>query len=524
MATKVKSTAVAEDVVKQAMGAKFVIVELAPGGFKPVYDAAGELLKFDNGGDAARKARDLADETGKKYQPRPVTDGNWRERERTRAASKDYLPLPWTSERWWKDLEAVHKDHFPHASISKGACIAFTETEEKGAADIQTPIKPGRYLERFFGDVLGPHVIRDLCVAFSAKYEDNQLMFAETADEMEEVYTNGPSSCMSKGIESYKSSQHPVRAYAAGDIQIAYMKRQGRIVARAVAHVEKKTYNTPYGDSGRLTELLKKEGYKQGAPHGARLARIKEKADKAGLYTFIVPHLDGIGWVRDNGEFLVAGDSTHVPDDGITCGGAVGVSEPVGYGCSCCKSSGSLPQRSVKSVFIDGSHARDWCAKCAKEKAFSCSISGYLVSKDQGVEMTSGSTKRQPLIWSKYFIDKGFVCQGSGKNYWTDDRVVLSDGTWWSKDYFAKHGHVCGCGSQLATRGACQGEDKCVRMAQRRSSDEALRKAKEVYTQKYGDSGLSSTVTQADAAAQGSQVFFTATGLGFGDLPARGGR
>ena len=111
--------------------------------------------------------------------------------------------------------------------------VAFTEDAAKGAADRQTRLKVGVYLTRYFGDVLSSDAIRDIATAFTAEREEHTIMFAATADEIERVYTSGPHSCMAHAASDYASSIHPVRVYAAGDLQVAYIERDGNITARA---------------------------------------------------------------------------------------------------------------------------------------------------------------------------------------------------------------------------------------------------------------------------------------------------
>ena len=61
----------------------------------------------------------------------------------------------------WADKLPAIPDHYAHLSTANPGLIAFTDTPEKAAADIQTPIKPGRYLARFYPN-LASHEVRDL--------------------------------------------------------------------------------------------------------------------------------------------------------------------------------------------------------------------------------------------------------------------------------------------------------------------------------------------------------------------------
>lgn len=449
-------TSISEDVVSDALGAgaKFIITELTPDGPKPVYGQDGQLLTFKSGSDAARAAMLLSEGKGTKHQPRAVNDDTWREREIARCKAKDYLTLPWEKERWWVDLKDLWKDHYPHVSINNGAFVAYTESPEKGAADVQTRIKPGKYLEKHFAEVLNQYVIRDLCTAFAEKYEDNMLQWAVTADEIEDVYVNGPSSCMSKTVGNYKSGKiHPVRVYAAGDLQVVYLKKTGRVSARALCWPEKKIYSTIYGDKGRLEPLLTKLGYKCQAPFGARIEKIKVPAPQDKFH-YVVPHIDNVGWVKADGDVLRIGDSwgSEKPD-AINADGAVGITELLGYECKHCDSS-DFTQRRIVSVFYNASKAQNWCVECAKKDAVQCSVTGYWVNKDQLILIDGDKP-----MWSRLQTSHGFVCQKTGRTDWAHNRVIMEDGSYWSKAAVAKHGYVCKCGKTLPSQSACT--DKC---------------------------------------------------------------
>ncbi|MDF2996856.1 MAG: RNA-splicing ligase RtcB [Xanthobacteraceae bacterium] len=189
----------------------------------------GKPLEFETGPLAAAYCRTLLI----KAQPRPKQDDSWRMREQSRFDDGTYKPVSWADETWW--IHSEHrKNHFTHLSTAGVGFIAYTETPEKGSADVQNKIRPGRYLEKFFSDILTPNEIRDYATECALLTEQNELFFAKTEDEFEQVYLNGPDSCMAKDVEHFDCPQHPVRIYAAGDLELAYLKRDGDITARAL--------------------------------------------------------------------------------------------------------------------------------------------------------------------------------------------------------------------------------------------------------------------------------------------------
>ncbi len=403
-----------------AMGSdEFVIVELTDKGPKPVYDRYGELMKFSTGEDASREARAMT-VSGKKFQPRRVKDDQWQMREKSRFATKEYKPLPWANAVWWKNHQHIHGDHFPHVSQKNSVgLMAYTETEDKGSADVQTPIKPGKYLEKYFPKILDPFIIRDLCTVFSNVFEDNCLLFADTEDDFETFYTTGPSSCMSHPKEKYTSHIHPVRVYAAGDLSLCYMKRDGRIVARTLCYPAKKLYSRVYGDAGRIEPLLSKDGWKKGPPVGAKLQRVltwENKAAKSGNRAFVAPHIDDITYVVDEGDHLIIGNPAENPPKvkGVKLTGASGVTEWVSLQCRSCGA--EVTKSALRKVYINRSASTaDWCTTCVEEKSFRCATVGgdSHIANTEAIELFDGTK-----MWRRQFeAGHGFICEGNGKVY-----------------------------------------------------------------------------------------------------------
>ncbi|MEN3238629.1 hypothetical protein PUR29_34885 [Methylobacterium ajmalii] len=238
---------------------------------------------FGNGKAAAEMARRLTEEYGCKVQPRRIAaDANsdeWRERERVRFGNGEYIAMP---AEW--DLSPI-TDHFLHPSRDDPTKLAFIESPEKGVLDRQTRVTPGRYLERYY-----PHlsqVERNRYIAMIDKPDG--LHFAITADDIVMTYTRGPSSCMSHHTEKFQSRPiHPVKPYAGGDLQVAYLMRDGTVTARALAWPERKLYGRPYGDIARIERALQDAGYKHGPLIGARLVKIWHEDYKR----YIAPYID----------------------------------------------------------------------------------------------------------------------------------------------------------------------------------------------------------------------------------------
>lgn len=381
----------------------------------------GVPFAYDSGREAAMFARDYSEQTGKKYQPRAIVSDDWRQREQARFDSGNYQRLPWYDAPWFKG-SIGELEHYAHVSTERDGMVAFTETPTKGMADTQTRMKPGTYLQRFYSDKLSADEIQSLAREFAGRFEDNILLFATTADEIEHVYTHGPNSCMSHGLRDYSSSIHPTRVYAAGDLAIAYTKRADNIVARVLCWPERKTYGRVYGDSDRLIPLLDVAGFKSGSLRGAKLLRIE-----AGGGQLVCPYIDTYYSIDDCGDYLrIGGD---IPAESTS--GLIDLED--GEYCPSCETNCD-PDSFVYIEDVEES----WCESCAVN-AFRCARTGNRYARSRNVVcMANGD------YWARSeFEDHGFTCDGSGENYPHGDAVPMENGETWSQDHFDSHGFQC---------------------------------------------------------------------------------
>lgn len=359
-------------------------------------------------GDEAAGAADMYSATlGKKHKPQRIKgDPNaWKKREADRFLEGQYTKLPWHKERWFAG-SIGETEHFAHVSKEKPGMIAFTENDEKGEADIRTRIKAGTYLERFFSDKLTGSAIQTYARDFAGRYEENGIKYAVTEDEIARVYVNGPRSCMS-GPETglYQSPKHPCRAYASGDLAVAYLELLGSIVARSVVWPEKKVYYNIYGDHHRLEPLLSKEGYKQGNLTGAKLKRIE--FTKGGSKFLAVPHIDGVGRITVHPDHLVIGGNVAASNTS----GAVHL--PEGTQCTCCGTWGHT--RSSMATYPDVQDSL-YCTSCQRSNTYVCKATGVRYGNRESVWTMGGINSGRPYFWSReYFRQHGAVCTASGR-------------------------------------------------------------------------------------------------------------
>lgn len=342
-------------------------------------------------------------------------DLDWLEREQRRFRSGEYRPCPWVNESWWyrepDNTEWDRYNRLTHISVNDPSMVAFTASEEHGQLDRQTRMKPGKYLKRFYGHILSDREIADWAALFTADAKPRAIYWAETADAIEDVYVNGPSSCMSRAARSYDSSIHPVRVYAAGDLVLAYITRNnlpveqgGEPTARVLCWPELRVYGRIYGDAVRLRPLLEDLGYIGGDLDGARLLRIEENDGR-----LVCPYIDGAQSVTDWGDYLKIGG------DEIEANSTTGLIGDAGYYCQHC--GGHVDE---EATYYIEDRAENWCRFCYEGAAWTCEISGEVYSDDvDRLDLAAGGYAHP--LYSDYF----WQCGHSGDYHRWDDEEPL---------------------------------------------------------------------------------------------------
>lgn len=236
--------------------------------------------------------------------------------EKIQAVSNRDLRPVWYGEEWHDPkiaLEVVTR-------MNKGGFSISHVPNKKRAVDNGRRVcaKPGRFLKKYYGDKLSDKDIEYWAQAHKSKTEGD-LKFARTPEEIANVYKDGPHSCMVK--KSFPLGDTPVKAYAAGDLAIAYINRGGVVIARAVCWPDKKIFQRKvYGEGSMLRHALSSQGYKEGSIEGARLLKlqphIEHKALREGCdsghyngypeYYYSLPYVDGSAhFIKDDGAYFV---------------------------------------------------------------------------------------------------------------------------------------------------------------------------------------------------------------------------
>jgi len=309
--------------------------------FQIIHVPSGRILKavYADGRTAATRAAALSKRWGVKYQPRPIINNNYHEREGQRQNKKYDFDLPWMDtwnsryKFWSKVIKTMPKYTYPRISKTLGM-VAYFETEAKAMLNQLTDTTPGRFLEQFADEYLTKEEIRDLATEYSAKYGPIELKWATTPEDIEKVFRYGPQTCMAR-LTWPADRVHPARVYASPDLKIAYLGDLDakRVTSRGVVYEAKKVYAGAYGDGTRLRVALEQAGYTQydkfhgGGPFvGVRLNKIVENN------YYVGGHIDYFPYFHDAGDHLVVCEGTSKPHGAFTTAGIYAVDpEDRGY-------------------------------------------------------------------------------------------------------------------------------------------------------------------------------------------------
>jgi hypothetical protein len=388
----------------------------------------------------------------------PVT---WRSREVERLYGGTYTAPIWSNEAWWQNRPQHLRDQFAHVSQESPGAIAFTDPADdaKAERDIQIRMRAGKYLKKFFGDVLTPKQI-----AFFAEWQTRgskpaldifkglPLKFATSAADIEEVYANGPHSCM--------SGDDYVRVYASGDLAIAYLENSDGdapgpgVVARALVWPENKAVSRIYpsienwGTDGfsssdeseaaglELLTRLKALGYRT-RDEDSRIfdgARVVAEPWPNSSGAYVMPYIDSLcfdneGQPYEDGFFRLTAYGSHAmrSEDGEYYA--------PGYGsCDYCDER-IATEDDAHMIFQatdregEPDDARTYCASCANPDAgrvFICDGTGEAFANGVGcVDMANGE------VWNtRYFEANGFRCAHDYNRYPLAEESTVFPGYW----------------------------------------------------------------------------------------------
>ena len=216
--------------------------------------------------------------------------------------------------------ELLLRTHAVHFDPAHAGMVAFYASEAALLEGKRTFMRPGRYLEKFWGPkgmlpVLSAEQVTSMTREFIDNFAFPELKFVSDPDGWEYVYENGPKSCMKYNRESRYlheglcGANHPVRVYAHpdSDLALAYIEKKGQIVARTIVNRAEGSYLRIYAYDGfsrrEMERLLEEVQYGQNNECLADQPLVLRWYDDGRL---IVPCLEGsCQYVKIEGDRLV---------------------------------------------------------------------------------------------------------------------------------------------------------------------------------------------------------------------------
>ena len=415
-----------------------------------IKDGQGNVINYEQGGNAAFWANQFTIDTGKKHQVRRMASNeDWRKRELDKFANGEY-DIPFWLLRYGETLLQYGyngHDHFVHVSKLDPSKIAYTQDADKGERNIQTQIKVGSYIQQYTQD-MPMLIVREIALEHSKHYAPNEVQFAISADDIVEVYSNGPNSCMGgtdtsgrvssgKKDASFfhymsKASCHPVSVFGNSDISLAYIKDEDRITARCLVWSDKKLYGRAYGDDERITSALVALGYTTGNFNGAKIKHIICENNSE----IILPYLDHIQNVEIiDDEWLMISRNGSIVGDQTT-----GLANNYQQECENCEENCS----ETTEVYTEQRYTQSWCQSCRDESAFYCTGLQEYVDNDEHVSIDGDSYA------SWYARNNAHYCEYSDE--WTFNETItinclMPNGRITTKEcnieIIAEHGFLC---------------------------------------------------------------------------------
>lgn len=197
--------------------------------------------------------------------------------------------VPWIDDSFMSSLPYIKgmKHHFVRPAESDPAKLAYFQTWDHFMAGRLSVIKPGRYLQKYYGHVLSADDIKKWADAWRKELATPEtLQFAKTPEEFARIYrmTASFGSCMQKRFDLGEAQRHPAEAYAAGDLELAYIIKNDSLVARcliwrdAPSNGEYSEYRNADGDTDESRYV------RVGRVYGDEV-RIQQSLRKFGIYT-----------------------------------------------------------------------------------------------------------------------------------------------------------------------------------------------------------------------------------------------
>lgn len=225
--------------------------------------------------------------------------------------------INWAGRTIHDKLIETNPESFIHIAQNDARKVAYTQNNDKGRKDIQTTLSGTEFTRKV---LCWPEPMQDLFIEAVGGY-NVKLLYATTGDDMEAIYRECDSSrevgsCMTYSTDSYDTGGiHPVQVYAAGDLQVAYVREEGeigKIWGRCLVWPERKTWGRIYSTNAALMrKALRAAGYTDGEGESSlkgaklKLIWIDEHAGK-----IVCPYIDytqSVDWNEGSESLTIGG-------------------------------------------------------------------------------------------------------------------------------------------------------------------------------------------------------------------------
>lgn len=330
-------------------------------------------------GGSMPKIKDIRFKIEFKRQPRPPFS-KWEQVILADMDTGKYPEIIWNKEYW--NISGKLK-HYTHVDQT-GTKVRFVKSAKDGEALRWTLMKPGRYLEKFYKDILTQKQRKYWEEHFNFSHEIPDCHITTDPHVIGMVYAKGPSSCMVTGAP-FNTHLHPGACYGSSDLALAYIMKKGNkeVSARTVVNTKKKLYGRPYGDANRLDLALQALGYTSSHDGdsynkcliGAKIAKIPNLYNHQFLMPFIDASQYAINEIPGNEKelMIVPAEKGRVPERFKAKGGQVmagrcqgGLQHWLPYSCEFCKEAFATNPRTARFIGAD-KNPKFYCGPCYKK-------------------------------------------------------------------------------------------------------------------------------------------------------------
>lgn len=341
--------------------------------------------------------------------------------------SGTWKKVPWSSQGW-VDENPLRWAHRVHVSEKDPMLVAYNQSVDKINRNIQTQMKPGKYLRQFYPKMTDEEV-RAWSHKFEAQNKPHEFELISNTDPKGwvEAYSHEVQAS-SSSCTSCMTGQDCVRVYAhpGNDLALLVIRQDdGVVIARAIVNTKKKAYVRAYTNKERLSSSTF-EGMLDAAGWGEDRACLRGQALQRIEHdnNFVCPYIDGdYQYVTDNDDHL------YISSDGVGASNTNGYSNNLEDCRSCDVCGDSMSDDESTYIACEGN---DVCQECLDEHY----VYAYGRPGRNGRPSNQAYARERDCteVGGEWYLDAFLSdndiheCDHSGDHYHLDDLVTLACG------------------------------------------------------------------------------------------------